>query len=94
MPTMVETEPLAYSPEQTAALLNISPSTIYRMVENGTLPHKRIIAKGTGLRGRIIIPADALKKWLAKPDEPRQALMQKKASQIAKDAVRKLRSAR
>lgn len=83
---------LAYSPDETADLLGVSRATIYRMVENGTLPYKRIKAQGKGQRERIIIPAAALSRWLSNTDEPRQVAMKKKAEQIAKDAVAKLRS--
>lgn len=76
--------PLAYSPEEVAALIGVSLKTIYRMVEKGTLPYKRIKANGRGYRERIIIPASALEKWLAQVDEPKQSDFEKKALQIVK----------
>jgi excisionase family DNA binding protein len=87
-------ERLAYTVEETANALGVSVTTVYRMVENGSLPHKRLPGRGTGERGRIIILADALRKWISQPDEPRQITVQKNAEKIAKDAARKLRSVR
>jgi excisionase family DNA binding protein len=77
-------ERLAYSPEETAGLIGVSRATIYRMVESGTLPHKRIKATGKGRSERIIIPAVALEKWLAQVDETRQAEFEKKALAIVR----------
>ena len=54
-------EPLAYSPEQAAALLGVHERTIRKYVAAGVIPSKRL---GT----RWLIPADALRDWLkAKP---------------------------
>lgn len=64
------------------------------MVENGTLPYKRLETMVKGGKGKIIIPAAALDKWLSKIDEPRQVVMKRKAKEIAKNAVAKLRKAR
>ena len=83
---------LAYTAGETASMLGVSVMTVYRMVENGTLPHKRLEGRVKGGKGRIIIPADALKKWLSKSDEPRDIAFEKKAGKIAKDAVRNLRA--
>jgi excisionase family DNA binding protein len=80
---------LAYSPEETARLIGVSRATIYRMIEKGTLPYKRIKAIGKGRRERIIIPTSALEKWLSQADEPRRVTIEKRAAQIAKDAVKK-----
>jgi len=90
---MSEQTRLAYSPEEAAGLLGLSRSTIYRMVENGTLPYKRVKANGKGQRERIIIPAVGLSRWLSCTDEPRQVVMNRKAREIAKSAVAKLRKA-
>lgn len=85
-------ERLAYTAGETADLLGVSVMTVYRMVENGTLPFKRLEGRVKGGKGRIIIPVDALKKWLSKHDEPRDLVMEKKAQKIAKEAVSKLRA--
>jgi excisionase family DNA binding protein len=56
---MPKTEPIsrpAYTVEETASLIGVSTKTVYRMVENGSLPYKRIEGAGQGKRGRIIIP--------------------------------------
>lgn len=93
---MSNTEParLAYTIDETAELLGVSRSTVYRMVENGSLPYKRISGAGKGAKGRMIIPAHGLNKWLSCPDEPRQAAFEKKAREIVKSAGTKLRKAR
>lgn len=75
---------LAYSPEEAAGLLGVSQKTIYRMVERGTVPFKRVKGIGRGQRERIIIPAAALEKWLSQTDESRKAEFEKKALQIVK----------
>ncbi|GAV22662.1 helix-turn-helix domain-containing protein [Carboxydothermus pertinax] len=65
----MEPQRLAYTVEEVAKMLDVSLSIVYRAVENGTLPYKRL-AGGYG-KGRIIIPAEALEKWLKRPDMPR-----------------------
>ena len=75
-------ERLAYTPEEVAALMGVSRTTIYRMVENGHIPHKRIRANGKGIRGGILIPAADIQKWLSVPDEPRIARVQREAEKI------------
>jgi len=82
---------LAYTVEETADLLGVSIMTVYRMVENGTLPYKRIEGRGKKGQGRIIIPFTALSNWLSKTDEPRNVTMKRRARDIAKTAVSKLR---
>lgn len=52
---------LAYSVTELAEAANVSPQTIYREIEAGALQAKRI-------RGRLVIPADAVTQWLT-PDE-------------------------
>lgn len=91
MPT---TERLAYTPKEAGALIGVSAKTIQRMAENGTLPFKAIEGAGKGKRTHIVIPAWALEKWLSKPGVPRQVEMKRKAQEIAKSAVAKLRKAR
>lgn len=83
-------ERLAYTVKETADLLGVSFKTVYRMIENGTIPHKRLDGRGKSGRGMFIIPAAALEKWLAKTDEPRDVAFKKKAEQIARDAVLRL----
>lgn len=82
-------EKLAYTPEETAALIGVSRTTIYRMIESGSLPHKRIKALGKGRSERIIIPASALDNWLSQVDEPRQMGFEKKALEIVRGKRRK-----
>lgn len=53
-----EDEALAYSPTSTARRTGLSRQTIYREIEAGRLRAKRV-------RGRLVIPADALKEWLS-----------------------------
>jgi len=67
---------MAYTVAEVAAMIGTSPAAVYRAVEAGTLPHKRLCG-GRG-KGRILIPAAALGKWLAHPDEP-QTVKQEKA---------------
>ncbi|OPY63643.1 MAG: Helix-turn-helix domain protein [Pelotomaculum sp. PtaU1.Bin065] len=85
---------LAYTVEETADLIGVSIMTVYRMVENGTLPYKRIEGRGKKGQGRIIIPVVALSKWLSQADVPRNVAMQRKARDIAKTAVSKIRGSR
>lgn len=94
MPNNEAVARLAYTVEETADLIGVSIMTVYRMVENGTLPYKRIEGRGKKGQGRIIIPVTALQMWLSKPDEPRQLTMERNARGIAKSAVAKLRKAR
>ena len=74
------TERMAYTVAEVATMIGISPAAVYRAVEAGTLPHKRLCG-GRG-KGRILIPAAALGKWLAHPDEP-QTVKQEKAIMTA-----------
>jgi|GEM_PF-6842595 len=82
---------LAYTPKEAGELLGISAKTVQRMAERGEIPFKEIRGAGNGKRVHILIPAAALQKWLAKPDEPRQAKMERKAREISKSAVARLR---
>lgn len=77
----METQPtrLAYTVEEVATMLGVSVATIYRAVDAGTLPHKRI---GPAKRGRILIPAAALENWLKHPNKPRRAAFEEKVVQI------------
>ena len=84
-------ERLAYRPEEVAQLIGLSTKTIYRMAENGSLPFKQVAGAGTGERRHIVIPADALKKWLSKGDVPRQVEIERRKKAIAKSAFAKLR---
>jgi excisionase family DNA binding protein len=49
--------PLLWSVKQAAGELNVSPRTVWRMVENNELPYIRV-------RGRIQIPVEAVKQWI------------------------------
>ena len=81
---------LAYSPEEAALALHLSLATIYRMVYDGRLPSRRT----GGRRSRIIIPAKALEEWLESGDEAAGVKAKRRNSQVAKEAVQKLRAAR
>jgi excisionase family DNA binding protein len=82
---------LAYTVEEIAGFIGVSKMTVYHMVENGELPHKRIGAKSKKGQGRIIIPAVDFHKWLSKPDEPCQETVRKNAEKIVKGVAKKLR---
>lgn len=51
----------AYTVDEVAVLLGISPDKTYELVRANRLPHKR-------LGRRIIIPLVALEQWLSQPD--------------------------
>lgn len=82
---------LAYTVEETAQLLGLSPATVYRMIYNGRIPFKRT---GKGEKNRIIIPAAALEKWLNSFDEARRVAVKKRNKVIAMQAIEKLKKAR
>jgi len=67
---------LAYTVEEVAEMLGVSLSTVYRAVELGTLPHKKMNT-GRG-KGRILIPSEALEKWLKRYDTPRAEIVRRK----------------
>lgn len=94
MPNKEASARLAYTVEETADLIGVSVMTVYRMVENGTLPYKRIEGRGKKGQGRIIIPSAALSKWLSQADVPRDVAIHRKARDIAKTAVSKLYGSR
>jgi excisionase family DNA binding protein len=48
---------LAYSLEETAALLGVHPNTVKKYVKSGELPSRR-------LGDRWLVPADGLRDWL------------------------------
>ena len=48
---------LAWKPKAAARLLGLAEGTVYRLVAQGIIPSVTI-------GSRILIPADALKKWL------------------------------
>ena len=51
-------DPLAYSVTGLARKTDTSRQTIYREIEAGHL-------KATRVRGRLVIPAEAVKEWLS-----------------------------
>lgn len=55
---MSQSNALVYSVRDTAQLLSVTPTTVYRLVSSGELPSMRI---GTSIR----IPADALSRWIS-----------------------------
>lgn len=54
-------EKLAYSPLEAAQVIGISRSKIYGLLKTDSFPCKRI-------GGRIVIPAESLKRWLENGD--------------------------
>ncbi|MGB9866742.1 MAG: helix-turn-helix domain-containing protein [Bacillota bacterium] len=55
---------LAYTVKEAAQALGVSESTIYWMVYRNEIPHRRIKARGTRGKGKILIPRAALEEWL------------------------------
>ena len=53
----METNKVAFGPREAARALGISHTHVYRMIASGELPSAR-------LGRRIVVPTDALKKWL------------------------------
>jgi len=51
-------EPLVYNVRQLAAVLDVSPRSIYALVKRGKIPHVRI-------GDRLIFPRAAIEQWLA-----------------------------
>lgn len=78
---------LAYTIKETAEMLGVSVSTVYRAVEAGTLPHKRLDT-GHG-KGRILIPAAALENWLRHPNRPRKVAFEEKVVRLAEGLRRR-----
>lgn len=58
------------TPAEAAARLRVSLSTVYALVERGSLGHHRIGARG---RGRIVIGEHHLAEYLARTERPAQA---------------------
>ncbi|UNT54892.1 helix-turn-helix domain-containing protein [Lysinibacillus capsici] len=48
---------ITLSVKETAELINVSQSTIYKMAKGNEIPHKKV-------RGRIIFHRDTIEKWL------------------------------
>lgn len=70
-------EPMAYSVEQTASLLGLSRSVLYRLMEDGKLTYSKI-------RRRRLIPRHAIERLLAEHEvrgEPRLKLRASAAQQ-------------
>lgn len=55
---------LALSVKEAAAALGLSETTVYWMVYENSIPHRRVKARGCNGKGRILIPVDAVKQWL------------------------------
>jgi excisionase family DNA binding protein len=61
-PTLAESgepslPPMAYRPPQVAELLNVSPTTVFKWIRNGTLPTVKIA-------GVTLVPAAGLEEML------------------------------
>jgi excisionase family DNA binding protein len=55
---------IALTVKETAQALGISESAVYWMVYRNELPHTRTGARGRKGKGKILIPVQALEKWL------------------------------
>lgn len=58
----MEYKRLVYSPTEAAKKIDISRNTMYELIKKGVIPAIRVSEK------RIIIPAEALEKWLNDPE--------------------------
>jgi len=58
------TERLAYRPKEVAELTGLSIRTIYNLIAEGQLPHRKVRSR-EGTREAVVIPARALEAWLA-----------------------------
>lgn len=57
----MEFQRLVYNPTEAAKKINVSRNTMYDLIKKGVIPAIRVSEK------RIIIPAEALEKWLNDP---------------------------
>ena len=55
---------LALTVKEAAKALSVSESTLYWMIYQGEIPHRRIRARGCRGKGKILISRVALEKWL------------------------------
>ncbi len=55
---------LAMSVKETAAALGVSESSVYWMIYQGELPHRRVKARGCKGRGKILISRKGVERWL------------------------------
>lgn len=70
VPTMTpETTKLVYTPEEAAAMLDISRTTIYELIKGGDLRAVRVNT-GTGKKGKFRIPKVALDAYLGGSSVP------------------------
>lgn len=53
-------EKVALSVDEVAELIGVSVTTIYTMVKQNEIPHKKV-------RGRILFHRETIEKWLATP---------------------------
>ena len=56
---------LAFTVKEAAQVLGLSESSVRWMIYFNEIPHKRIKARGNKKQGKIIIPKNALEKWLS-----------------------------
>lgn len=54
----IEMKPFVLSVPEVAKLLGLSTATVYLMVRNNQIPHKK-------LRGKIVFHYETIEKWLA-----------------------------
>ena len=55
----MNSEKLAYKPSELPKLIGLSRTTVYKMIEDGTIPSVRV-------GHRLIIPAHTLLEWMNK----------------------------
>ena len=68
VPTKATTlPPLLLTVAQASALLGVSPNTVYRWIEDRTLPSELVLRIGAGLR----IKRPLLEAWAASPERRR-----------------------
>lgn len=58
--------PLVLSVSEAAARVGVSDWLIYRLIQQGNFPHRR-------LGRRIVIPLHALERWIDQTDQPTAA---------------------
>ncbi|MGB9886778.1 MAG: helix-turn-helix domain-containing protein [Moorellales bacterium] len=63
------TERLAYRPKEVAELTGLSLRTVYNLISEGQLPHRKVRGR-EGTREAVLIPARALEAWLAGEWQP------------------------
>lgn len=55
---------LALTVKEAAAALGVSESTVYWMCYQGEIPHRRIKARGSKGKGKILLSRKVVEEWL------------------------------